>query len=130
MGTRALLAGLGLAVFTAVHTIFAATPAPALAQGGGPAGSAALEPEVVPGEVVIRFRPGAGRGGADAVARAHGLSKVRDLDGRDAGGGAGGGLDIKRYRFAVSAKEDGRAKAKDLAQRLARDPRVLYAEPN
>jgi len=89
------------------------------------ASARAGEPEVIPGEVVVRFRQGEARASAGALARAHGLAEGRSLRGR---GEAGAGT--RRFRFDAGAGEQGRARTRDLARRLARDPRVLYAEPN
>ena len=83
---------------------------PDLAPSGPAASKSAVQDDVVPGEVIVKFRDGAD---IDAVARTHGV-----------------GRGPQGFAHAFDILTTGRGNERAMAARLAADPNVEYAEPN
>ncbi|UCD72352.1 MAG: hypothetical protein JSW70_04985 [Syntrophobacterales bacterium] len=72
------------------------------------------QPQVVPGEVLVKFKASVTRKGIDGIQKAYGLSLIKAIE------------SIGVYRFKIPPGST----VKDMVDALNGDPQVEYAEPN
>jgi hypothetical protein len=72
------------------------------------------QPLFMPGEVLVKFKPGLTRDEIDGIREAYDLSLIKRIEG------------IGVYRFKIPHGST----VKDMVEALNRDPQIEYAEPN